>query len=76
MARSNKTFRPTELIAEKLKERAKKEGKSESDLINMALSCFLGLNLEDNCQTLNEQIKTIQKQINSLIRLNNLKTEP
>lgn len=75
MARSNKTFRPTELIAEKLKEKAKKEGKSESDLINMALSCFLGLNLEDKCETLNEQVRNIQEQMNTLIKLNNLKTE-
>lgn len=74
MARINKTFRPTEEIAEKLKERAVKEGISESDLINSALSCYLGIQTENNCTSINNQIDNIKSQLHKLITLNNLKT--
>ncbi|MEO1430847.1 MAG: CopG family transcriptional regulator [Cyanobacteria bacterium J06633_8] len=74
MARINKTFRPTEEIAQKLKERAAKEGVSESDLINAALNCYLGIQTENNCTSINNEINNIKSQLDKLISLNNLKT--
>ncbi|MEM7552873.1 MAG: hypothetical protein AAF378_02030 [Cyanobacteria bacterium P01_A01_bin.84] len=74
MARINKTFRPTEEIAQKLKERSAKEGVSESDLINAALNCYLGISTESNCVSINSEINNIKSQLEKLISLNNLKT--
>ncbi|MEM7556676.1 MAG: hypothetical protein AAF378_21775 [Cyanobacteria bacterium P01_A01_bin.84] len=74
MRRVNKTFRPTEELAEKIKERAAKEGCSESDVINAALNRYLGINTENDFTTINNEIKNIKSQLDKLVSLNNLKT--
>lgn len=74
MRRVNKTFRPTEELAEKIKERAAKEGCSESDVINAALNCYLGIQTENSCTSINNQINNLKSQLDKLVSLNNLKT--
>ena len=72
MARINKTFRPTEEIATALQKKAQKEKVSESEIVNKALRCYLGIGLEIKCDTANQIINKLEKRIENLVKLNNL----
>lgn len=77
MALKPKTFRTTDDVIEALKNRvnAANGGISESDVINNALRCYLGLTNTTQCQTYDKEVDKINLQIRKLIELNNLKFE-
>ncbi len=74
-ARTTKTFRASEEIIEALRFKANASKISESDIINNALICNLGLNNKSECLTYQSEIVQVQNQIKKLIQLNNLKYE-
>lgn len=77
MALKPKTFRTTDDVIEALKNRVTlaNGSLSESDIINSALRCYLGLATSTQCHTYERDIDSIKKQIQKLIQLNNLKFE-
>ena len=77
MALKPKTFRTTDDVIEALKNRVTlADGSlSESDIINSALRCYLGLANTTQCVTYEKEVDKIKVQIQKLIQLNNLKIE-
>lgn len=69
----NKTFRSSEDIFEALKNKAEELKISESDVVNKALRCFLGMNTENDCLTYTTELDILKKRIEKLIQVNNLK---
>lgn len=74
MALKSKTFRTTEEVFEALKVKSEELELSESDIINKAVRCFLGLGIEQECSSYND-LEELKKQLQSIIKLNNLKTQ-
>jgi len=58
MALQPKTFRTNDDIVRALKDRANNENLSESDIINKALRCYLGVTLELDCVTYQIELET------------------
>jgi hypothetical protein len=73
MALQPKTFRTNDNIVKALKERANTENISESDIINKALRCYLGVVIEPDCTTYKIELDTLKSRIEKLIKANNLK---
>lgn len=75
MALKPKTFRTTNEVIEALKAKVEESGNSlsESDIINKALKCFLGINTEIECSTYSNELQRINERISRLIQINNLK---
>ena len=74
MALKSKTFRTTDDVFEALKNKSEEMKISESDIINKAVRCFLGLGIEENCTNYNE-LEQLKQKLESIIKLNNLKFE-
>ncbi len=77
MALKPKTFRTNEEVISALKSKVDElgNGTSESDIINKALRCYLGLGIEPECNTYLTEITKLKAQIQKIIELNNLKYE-
>jgi hypothetical protein len=73
MALQPKTFRTSDDVIKALKDKATELDISESDIINKALKCFLGLDIDNDCDTSHTQLNILQNRIEKLIKLNNLK---
>jgi hypothetical protein len=73
MALQPKTFRTNDDIVKALKHRANTENISESDIINKALRCYLGVIIEPDCTTYQIELETLKSKIAKLIQVNNLK---
>jgi hypothetical protein len=74
MALKPKTFRTSDDVIEALKAKVEESGNlSESEIINKALRCFLGLNTEIDCFTYSNEIQKINERISKLVQLNNLR---
>jgi len=58
MALQPKTFRTNDDIVRALKDRANNENLSESDIINKALRCYLGVTLKPDCVTYQIELGT------------------
>lgn len=73
MALQPKTFRTSDDVIIALKHKATELDVSESDIINKALRCFLGLDTDKDCDIFQTELNIIKKRIEKLIQLNNLK---
>ncbi|MBG1260204.1 hypothetical protein [Nostoc commune] len=73
MALQPKTFRTSDDVIKALKDKATELDISESDIINKALRCFLGLGIDNECDTSQTELNILKNRIEALIRLNNLK---
>jgi hypothetical protein len=73
MALQPKTFRTSDDVIKALKDKATELDISESDIINKALKCFLGLGIDSDCDTSHTQLNILKNRIDQLIKLNNLK---
>ncbi|MBN3957397.1 hypothetical protein [Nostoc sp. NMS8] len=73
MALQPKTFRTSDDVIKALKDKATELDISESDIINKALRCFLGLGIDKECNTSQTELNILKNRIEGLIRLNNLK---
>jgi hypothetical protein len=69
----NKTFRSSEDIFEALKNKADELNMSESDVVNKALRCFLGMNTENDCLTYTTELDALKRRMENLIQVNKLK---
>lgn len=73
MALQPKTFRTSDDVIKALKDKATELDISESDIINKALRCFLGLGIDNECDTSQTELNILKNRIEELIKLNNLK---
>jgi hypothetical protein len=73
MALQPKTFRTNDDIVKALKDRANTEKISESDIINKALRCYLGVIIQSDCRTYQIELDTLKSRIEKIIKANNLK---
>ncbi|BAZ08495.1 hypothetical protein NIES4071_03000 [Calothrix sp. NIES-4071] len=73
MALQPKTFRASEDIVRALKQKADELKISESDVINKALKCYLGIYMDENCDTYMSELKILENKLNTLVKINNLK---
>ncbi|MEC4887348.1 MAG: hypothetical protein SAL70_39470 [Scytonema sp. PMC 1070.18] len=73
MALQPKTFRTSDDVIKALKDKATELDISESDIINKALRCFLGLGIDNDCDTYQTELNILKNRIEKLIKLNNLK---
>lgn len=68
-----KTFRTSDDVIIALKHKATELDVSESDIINRALRCFLGLDIDKDCDNYQTELNILKNRIEKLIQLNNLK---
>ena len=73
MALQPKTFRTSLDMVKALKKKADELKISESDVINKALKCYLGIYTDENCDTYTSELKTLENRLNTLVQINNLK---
>lgn len=73
MALQPKTFRTSLDMVKALKKKADELKISESDVINKALKCYLGIYTDEKCDTYTNELKTLENRLNTLVQINNLK---
>jgi hypothetical protein len=74
MALKPKTFRTSDDVILALKQRVETIGDiSESDIINNALRCYLGLSKKTECETYISEVDKLRSDLEKIISINNLK---
>ena len=67
------SIRITKTLMDALQEKAGKENLSKGDVVEKALTCFLGLQVVTECNTYSNEIETLKNRFEQLIKVNNLK---
>ena len=70
--KKNTSFRASAVISEALERRVNESGKSQTEIIEAALACFLGITTHPTCDVMTRELKTLHQRIDELISQNNL----